>query len=79
MTTIKTAWKLNLEDVREQMERNGGVAKKLSSVTSTVKSICTVVGVVQERMWKLTPWSRPPMDAIKIYERNSFSYSMFHK
>lgn len=50
---IRMGWIQSREDVEEQMGRNGGVAKKQSQITSTVRGTCTEGGSVQESLWKL--------------------------
>ena len=46
-------WIQSQEDVDEQMERNGGVVKTQSQITSTVRGTCTEGASVQESLWKL--------------------------
>jgi hypothetical protein len=53
--TIEWAWILiqSLEDVEEQMGRNGGVARKFFQIKSTVRGTCKEAVSVQESLWNL--------------------------
>jgi hypothetical protein len=52
-------WTLNQGDVGEQMERNGGVAKRLSHIKSTVTGTYTEDASVQESLRNLLPMVIP--------------------
>jgi hypothetical protein len=42
----------NLEDVVEQMERNGDVQRRRWPITNTVNGISIEIATVQESLWK---------------------------
>ncbi|KAJ6933494.1 hypothetical protein NC651_008786 [Populus alba x Populus x berolinensis] len=56
---IRREWSLSQGDVGEQMERNGGVAKRLSHIKSSVTGTYTEDASVQESLRNLLPMVIP--------------------
>lgn len=52
-STARKEWIKNHGDAKEQMAKNGGVAKKLYQITSTVRGTYTEAVTVRRRLWCL--------------------------